>query len=642
MPATFVAEEALRERERYFRSLLFAIHEDILVITRDYRITDVNNTFLVTTGFKREEAIGRHCYKVSHGYNEPCDRQGEECMLQTVFETGKPHKCGHFHMRTDGSKVWVDILLSPLRDEKGNVTHVIEAIRDVTDLHQAQEALKESEKRFRLLYENAPLSYQSLDEDGHIVEVNKAWIDFLGYSKNEVIGQWLGEFLALDYQEYFRNNFYRFKSAGEIHGMKFEMLRKDGAHIIVSIDGSIGHDEQGCFKAHCIMHDITEREQLERQLRQAQKMEAIGTLAGGIAHDFNNILGAVIGCTEMSLFDVPEGTPVHRHLLEVLNAGNRAKDLVNQILAFSRQTEQERKPVKISLIIKETLKLLRASLPTTIKIRQYIETDSDMVLADPTQIHQVLMNLCTNAAHAMREKGGVLQIRLADVELDPEDAARHPDMNPGPYLRLTVSDTGHGINRAVIERIFDPYFTTKGPGEGTGLGLAVVHGIVKSHGGAITVHSEPGEGTAFQVFLPGIESRVTPEIEAYAPLPTGNECVLFVDDEKVLVRIAKEMLERLGYEVIPRTSSIEALESFRERPDHFDLVITDQTMPNMTGTELAKELMRIRPDIPIILCTGFSEVITPEKAMAMGIREFIMKPLMTRDLAESVRRVLDG
>jgi CheY-like chemotaxis protein len=338
---------------------------------------------------------------------------------------------------------------------------------------------------------------------------------------------------------------------------------------------------------------------------------------------------------------VPEGKPGRRNLEQVFKAGYRGKDLVKQIITFSRRSEQERRPMLLNPIVKEALKLLRASLPTTIDIRQNIETQSGMVLADPTQIHQVLMNLCSNAAYAMREEGGVLEVSLADVVFNPVDASLYPDLQPGPYLKLTVSDTGHGIDRAVMERIFDPFFTTKRPGEGTGMGLAVVHGIVKGYGGAIVVDSEPGKGSTFEVFLPRIEGAFHSEADSDAPMPTGNERILLVDDEEDLVDMVQQMLERLGYSVVAKTNSLEALEVFKAQPEQFALVITDQTMPHMTGADLARELMCIRPDIPIILCTGFSEVISGEEAKALGIRDLVMKPFATREIAEITRHVLD-
>jgi len=389
-----------------------------------------------------------------------------------------------------------------------------------------------------------------------------------------------------------------------------------------------------------VKRDVTEEVKLETKLRQAQKMEAIGTLAGGIAHDFNNILSMIMGYTELTMMNLPEDSRAQDNMNKVFKASERARDLVKQILAFSRQTEQEQKPVQIHLIVKEALKLLRPSLPTTIEIRQNIAS-TGTVMADATQMHQVIMNLSTNAYHAMSEKGGILEVSLTDVELDSDFTARHPGTHPGPYLRLTVSDTGHGMEKKVIDRIFEPYYTTKEKGEGTGMGLSVVHGIVKGHGGAITVYSEPGKGSTFNVFLPRIEEvEVVAETEEMMPIPMGKERILFVDDEPAIVDIGKGMLEHLGYTVVTRTSSIEALEAFKAMPDKFDLVITDMTMPKMTGDELAKELMKIRTDIPIIVCTGFSERINEEKAKAMGIRAFVMKPIVQREMAKAIREAM--
>jgi CheY-like chemotaxis protein len=377
-------------------------------------------------------------------------------------------------------------------------------------------------------------------------------------------------------------------------------------------------------------------------------MEAIGTLAGGIAHDFNNILSIIIGYAEtIKMFDLSQDSPLISKMDEVLSASYRARDLVQQILTFCYKTEQQKHPLQIGLIVKEALKFLRSSLPSTIDIRQRIRT-KEMILADPTHMHQVIVNLCTNAAHAMRESGGMLEVSLDETELDDPDvlygAALHSqNLTRGDYLRLTVRDTGHGMDSGVIERIFEPYFTTKKQGEGTGLGLAMVQGIVHGHGGAVTVDSEPGKGSTFQVFLPKlIKEGDQPESKESSPVPFGkNECILFIDDEEHIVEIGEDALKHLGYEVVAKRSSAEALEIFREQPNIFDLVITDQTMPEMTGDMLSREILRIRPDIPIILCTGYSEKITEEKAKAAGIREFIAKPLGTKKLANVIRKVLD-
>jgi len=391
-----------------------------------------------------------------------------------------------------------------------------------------------------------------------------------------------------------------------------------------------------------ISRNITERKKLETRVRQAQKREAIGTLAGGIAHDFNNILGAIMGYTDLALTNHTMDDHLRRYIERVHQAGERARDLVKQILTFSRQTEQERKPVQVAPIMKEVLKLLRSSLPTTIEIHQDLSTPpgGNVVLADPTQIHQVLMNLCTNAAHAMRAKGGILTVIMSEVEVDANLIVQCPDLKPGSYVKLSVSDTGHGMDSAVMERIFEPYFTTKAPGEGTGLGLAVVQGIVKGYGGSISVFSEPGCGTTFHVFLPRIKEKRAPETEAIEGLPTGRERILFVDDEEALVNLGKDMLEFLGYTVTAKMDSLEALEIFRAEPKAFDLVITDMTMPKLTGMELSRECMAIRPDIPCIICTGFSEM-NENLIKDTGICEVVLKPFITSKIAKTIRKVLE-
>jgi CheY-like chemotaxis protein len=370
-------------------------------------------------------------------------------------------------------------------------------------------------------------------------------------------------------------------------------------------------------------------------------MESIGTLAGGIAHDFNNILSALIGYTELAMNDVLEPEKAKSELMEVLKAGDRAKDLVSQILTFSHQTEKKHSPLALQAVIKESLKMLRSIIPSTIELRQDL-MDSGLVMSDPTQINQVMMNLCINAAHAMDKTGGILEVGLKRIHLNGNTDIRDLNLVPGPYLRISVSDTGHGMTPEVMARIFDPYFTTKEVGRGTGLGLAVVHGIVKGHGGTITCKSALDEGTTFYVYLPEIESGKEISIhQERTPLPTGTERILYVDDEPVIVDLAKKMLENLGYTVFTRTSSIEALEFFRNNPDKFDLVITDMTMPGMTGDRLTQRMMEIRHDIPIILCTGYSEHITEERAKRIGIREFIMKPLIMKEIAKIIRRALD-
>ena len=387
-----------------------------------------------------------------------------------------------------------------------------------------------------------------------------------------------------------------------------------------------------------------EKLNLESQLRQTQKMEAIGSLAGGIAHDFNNLLTPILGYSELVLQDIPGDSPEASKLIEVVKAAGLAKELVRQILTLSRQSKYELKPLRVELVVNEALKLLRSTIPSTIEIRNRVEADNRTVYADPTQIHQVIMNLCTNAYHAMKTSGGILAVSLRSVKIDKENQkVESLMMNAGLYLVLEVSDTGSGMSKATMERIFDPYFTTKNKDEGTGLGLSVVHGIVKSYGGHITVYSEPGHGTTFRIYLPCSEAGS----DGYShrditPAPTGTEHILVVDDEKAIVEMIKTMLGNKGYTVTGCVGSLDALRVFKEHPGDYALVITDMTMPQMTGAQLAKKLRAIRPDILMILCTGFSDLINEKKAIVSGFNKFLMKPIIMRDLCHAVRDTLDG
>ena len=396
-----------------------------------------------------------------------------------------------------------------------------------------------------------------------------------------------------------------------------------------------------------VAEDLTEHKRIEealtkseRHFRQSSRMEAIGTLAGGIAHDFNNILTAILGYTELALATVPKHSRTQRNLQEVMTAGHRAKHLVQQILTFSRQPGPGKRSIPLHPIVREALKLLRATIPSTITIQHSIKTEASIV-ADPTQIHQVLINLCTNAEYAMREEGGILHVMLEDVEVTEEMARVLLGLEAGPYVRLTVRDTGTGMTPEVLERMFDPFFTTKPIGEGSGMGLAVVHGLVTSHGGTIVADSKIGKGTKIEVYLPRAQAPVWDLASDRGPIPVGRETILFVDDEETIVRLGQELLTSLGYAVEVETHSPQALATFKQDPHRFDLVITDQTMPSMTGEMLSRELLRIRPDLPIILCTGFSHIMSAEKAKALGIQAYLMKPLAIRDLAPIVRHVLD-
>ncbi len=392
-----------------------------------------------------------------------------------------------------------------------------------------------------------------------------------------------------------------------------------------------------------------DQKRLQDQLQQAQKMEAIGALAGGIAHDFNNILTPIIGYAEIMRLTLENGkvhekSTILRDLNQILQAGMRAKDLVNQILTFSRQQDHQAKPLQIHTVIREALKLLRSSIPTSVEIRESIVDHDTLVLADPTQIHQVVMNLCTNAYQAMRDSGGILAVELSHQEIQ-SDGQGISDLHllPGAYLLLKISDTGIGMEQMVLDRIFDPYFTTKRLGEGTGLGLAVVRGIVKNHHGSITVCSRPKEGTSFHIYLPRITQE---EAKKETPLPehppTGTEHILIIDDEPTITLLERRLLEGLGYHVTSISDPLEALQLISAHPDGCDLVLTDMSMPGMNGAELAQKILQIRADMPIVLCSGFSELINEKKAKAIGVREYVMKPLIRNEIAQAIRRSLDS
>ncbi|MDK9706554.1 MAG: transporter substrate-binding domain-containing protein [Desulforhopalus sp.] len=431
--------------------------------------------------------------------------------------------------------------------------------------------------------------------------------------------------------------------------LEHRIICADGEIRTIIVHIRIVKDQNGrTVKSYGANQDVTElrrveneNEQLQKQLQQAQKMEAIGTLAGGIAHDFNNILGAILGYAEMAKDGSPEGSMVASDIDQVIKASTRAKDLVKQILDFSRHSNTGRIPVQPAVIILEAIKMLRSSLPATIAIHHDIDREVGFIKADPTQIHQILMNLCTNAFHAMEETGGTLTISLRKRSLEEGDLPGESHIPPGDFLEMSVEDTGAGISAELKEKIFEPYFTTKEVGKGTGMGLAIIHGIVTGYGGFVTCQSQPGEGSIFRVFLP-----VTAEAELQGsalpePAKPGSEHILFVDDEEALAKMGKIMFERLGYRVTMRTSSIEALATFAGDPDSFDLVITDQTMPGMIGSTLARKILQIKPGMPIILCTGYSNQISEEKAGSFGIKGFAMKPLAKQEIALLIRKALD-
>jgi PAS domain S-box-containing protein len=523
----------------------------------------------------------------------------------------------------------------------GRLVPVIERVLRETENRNRREQAEMSLMRLDAAINTIDETIIITDTQGIIQYINPAFERTTGYSKDEALGASIHMLDSGKHDQDFYQQMQQAVTRGDIWKGLVVNKKKDGSLYDVEATLSCTRLPDGTVANHItVQRDVTQEIKLEQQYRQAQKMEAIGALAGGIAHDFNNILAAIMGYTQISIDTVQDRPATQKHLQAILKATDRAVSLVKQILTFSRKTDQETKPVMPKIVIREALKLLRASLPSTIEIRQSIRSDS-VVLADPTQIHQVIMNLCTNAGHAMQKQGGKLEVSLDDITLDAEFAKQHPGLTPGPHVKLLVTDTGNGISPEIIERIFDPFFTTKPHGEGTGLGLSVVHGIIQSCGGIINVQSETGQGTAFDIYLPVIQAEVPIAEQKSGPLPRGKESILFVDDEPMLVDISKRILESLGYRVTVCTASNEALTIFKKEPLAFDAVITDYTMPQMTGIELAQEIMAIRPDIPILLCTGCTENITQQKARSIGICEFIMKPLKINNLASTLRRVFD-
>ena len=891
------AEERLQERERYFRTLMYTLHEDIVVIDRDYRITDVNNTFLITTGNSREQVIGKHCYEISHGNAEPCDRHGERCLLGEVFETGKSRNCKHVHMRGDGSKVHVDILLSPLKDDSGSVTHVVEAIRDVSDLIQAYEALQESEEKYRLLVENANEAifviqdgmlrffniknieligyskeeltstpfinfvhpddreatlrrhlkrirgeelpgvnvFRVIDKAGNIkwAEVNAvliswegmpATLNFLnditerkraedslresvealraflnanpevsflmdakgtvlvaneslfkrfGKSSEEIIGSCLYDLFPEDvakqrkshfdevfrtgkpvhfedvrmdrnyetfvhpvfdkegnvaevailgfditerkkaeeglkqaekkYRNIFENaiegifqatpagryistnpalaSMYGFESPeelintitdiahqvyvnpddrselfrllqekGVVHNFETQVYRKDRKVIWISLNVRYVCDSQGRFLYYeGFVEDITERRRteqerlnLEEQLRQSQKMEAIGRLAGGIAHDFNNLLTVIKGYSELSLMELKEGDPLRGNIEEIQKGSQRAADLTHHLLAFSRRQVMEMRVLDLNTLLRDMDKMLRRVIGEDIELVTHLSDDLGSVKIDPGQIEQVVMNLAVNARDAM-PSGGKLTIETANVELDETYARSHLAVKPGPYVMLSMSDTGVGMTPKVRERVFEPFFTTKEKDKGTGLGLSTVYGIVKQSGGNIWVYSELGKGTTFKIYLPRVDEPLE-EIRKEVlkdELPSGNETVLVVEDAEEVRKLILKILERQGYRILEASNGDDALLLHERHGCRIDLILVDVVMPGMSGSELAKRLMSLYPKMKVLYMSGYTDnAIVHHGVLEKGVN-YIQKPFTMDGLTRKVREVLD-
>ncbi len=630
------ASEELENSERFLSNIVENMPDMIFVKdARELRFVRFNRAGEKLLGYPRDMLIGKNDYDFFPENEADFFTTKDRDVLSSKQPIDIPEETiqtGH-----EGEKI-LHTKKIPILDKDGTPQYLLGIAEDITERKRGEK----EHMHLVMAIEQAAEAVFICEPDGTIRYVNPVCKRMTGYEKDEIIGQPLQILKSDKHDEAFFRNIGDTISNGEVWSGRITNKRKDGTLYEVEVTVSPVRDNSGAITSYVSIHrDITNEVVLEKSLRQAQKMEALGTLAGGIAHDFNNILSAIIGYTQLSQFKVPEGSLESSYLGQVLTAGARAKDLVSQILTFSRQQELERKPILIAPLIKEGIKMLRSSIPSTIRIKQVVSETPMMIFADPTQIHQVLMNLCTNAAHAMQEKGGILDIQLVPERVVRDKPLQPLVLMPGDYAKLTVSDTGCGIDSSVMDKIFDPFFTTKSVGEGTGLGLSVVYGIVRDQNGAIDISSEPGKGTTVTVYFPLTETEKIIQEDMPERISGGNERILFVDDEATLVELGNAILTSLGYHVTTRTSSIEALEAFRSRPHDFDLVITDMTMPNMRGDHLAKELLKIKQDLPIVLCTGFSEILSEARAKDIGIRGFIMKPITVKDIAKAVRDVLD-
>ncbi|MBI5584150.1 MAG: PAS domain S-box protein, partial [Deltaproteobacteria bacterium] len=665
------AEKALREREAHLRLLTDQMPAILWSVDRELRILSSSGSGLKALGLSPDQIVGKSLVD----FFSPPEPDSPYVAAHHRALLGR-----HEEFELEWRNQYFQVRLEPLFDELGKITGVIGIGLDITDrqrlerelvnykdhleqlVHQrtaelekemvekkaAESTLRESEERYRKTIEAAPYAITiSRIGDGKFLQVNKFFCDLSGYTPEEVVGRTpleLGLFINPEDREQFIN---LLQEKGGIDGFERRYRLKDGRIIDALLSARplqlAGED---CLVS--VVMDITDRkreqaekEEMAGQLRQAQKMEALGALAGGIAHDFNNILTVIMGNAEMAQIELPPDSAAHFSLSQVVEGGLHAKELVKQILNFSRKRPIERKALKVGSLIKEALKLIRASLPSSIEIRQQFDYKSDIIQADPIQVYQVLLNLCTNALQALRDQVGFLEVGLTDTTREREQPSVQPFLKPGAYIKLSVRDNGPGMPPEVLKRACEPYFTTKEKGVGTGLGLAVTQAIIQDHGGCIQIESDLGRGTVATVFFPLVEGEAAAALSSEATPPRGQEKILLVDDEEWIVDLGARLLRHLGYEVTGMTGSLQALEFFRNRHPDIDLVLTDLTMPNLTGDKMAREMLRLKPGLPIILLTGFPEMVTEEKVRAEGIRALAFKPLLMNELAALIRRVLD-
>jgi PAS domain S-box-containing protein len=640
------AEKALLDNLQFMNTLIDTIPNPVFYKDAEGKFLGCNVAYAETLGMKKDNILGRRLTEVesivSSDMAEHYHRQDIRLISNPGIQSYEERiRCA------DGVNRHYIFFKATFKDADDKVAGLVGIMLDISERKKVEKALAESKNLFDAFMHHLPGLAFMKDLTGKYIYVNESFSQFTDKPAWDQIGNSDDQVWEAETARVLQANDQKVLT-GQTAQSNMETVRLHDLQErhLLTVRFPIFQDNQ-LFALGGISIDITQRtqaqqqrQQLELQLQQAQKMEALGTLAGGIAHDFNNILAAIIGYSEIAVAETEKDSSTQSYIQRVLEAGERARALVKQILAFSRQGEIEPKPVQVKLIVKEVLKLLRASLPATIDIKQQIDSDA-AVMADPTQIHQVMMNLTTNAGYAMSDAGGCLTVVLTQTMLERDFTDRHTDLQPGPYLKLTVSDTGIGIAPEHLNRVFDPFFTTKPKGEGTGMGLAVVHGIISSLGGIISVESTKGQGTQFDVYLPIIEDSQAMAVAPVDSLPVGKERILFVDDEVFQTDMLKQMLGLLGYQVTVCNQSPAALDLFKQDPQAFDVVITDMIMPELTGDRLAVEILKLRSDIPIILATGYSAKITEAKAKALGIRAYALKPLVMEKLARMIRSVLD-
>lgn len=517
------------------------------------------------------------------------------------------------------------------------------------ELQRSQQELSVLQQKYQNLYEFAPCGYLILNKKGIITDLNLTGSRLLETERSHVSRVGFSQLIDLGWENAYLSARAESTQTGQKQSIDLPIKRKKGPPLWVQAEIQADRNEvDEVLQWRIVLLDISEKkkaleekEKVQIQLQQARKMESIGTLAGGIAHEFNNMLAVIMGFTELAAEEIPDENPAKGYIEEILTTSLNAKEVVKKLLNVAQKMPTRKKPVPIATLIKDSLNIIRETMPATIEIRQNIRCSDQMILGDATEISKVLMHLCTNAAHAMREQPGVLTVGLEAVEVSPVSEGRFAGLPPGHYARLKIADTGKGIKPDIMDRLFDPYFTTKDVDEGLGLGLAVVHGILKEHNGSVRIESKVGKGTTVEVLLSLTEEQAKKTIEHKTAHTTGTERIMLVDDEVTLVKMVTLMLERSGYEVVGKTSSLEALETIKDNPDAFDLVITDMALPGLSGDRLAQGIKQIRENMPVILCTGHSELINEKEASQLGINAFAMKPLGQKDLLQIVRRVLD-